>query len=64
VSNCTCVRCGECRGTGQVEYRTGGYPEWELESCSECRGSGITEMCDECQWAIDEAAEEAEMRGE
>lgn len=50
---CTCVPCGTCGGSGQVEYRTNSYPEWDLDSCSECSGSGISEECAECQWAED-----------
>jgi hypothetical protein len=50
---CTCVSCGDCGGSGQVEVRTGSYPEWDLESCSNCRGSGVSEMCESCQYDRD-----------
>lgn len=46
---CNCVLCGECRGTGRVEYSTGGYPEWELETCPECHGSAYSEVCANCE---------------
>jgi DnaJ-class molecular chaperone len=45
---CTCTRCGECRGSGQVEYAIDSYPEWDLDSCNGCSGTGITEVCDRC----------------
>jgi hypothetical protein len=57
-ARCTCVSCAECRGTGQVEYRTGLYPEWELESCSECYGTGIAEECAACEWDRERHEEE------
>lgn len=46
---CKCVSCGACGGSGQVEYDTGSYPEWDLESCYECDGSGTTECCQRCE---------------
>jgi hypothetical protein len=49
VEECRCATCAECGGSGQVEVRTGGYPETELESCTECRGYGISEMCAYCE---------------
>ncbi len=49
MSVCKCVRCGDCGGSGQVEVRTGSYPEWELESCSTCHGTGISEVCGVCE---------------
>lgn len=45
---CQCVRCGSCRGTGNVWRPTGGYPEEDIERCDDCDGSGITEQCDRC----------------
>lgn len=56
VEKCKCVYCLECRGTGKVEYRTGLYPEWDLESCSSCYGTGISEMCTRCEM-VEELAE-------
>jgi len=46
---CKCVTCPDCNGLGQVEYRTGSYPETDLETCSTCRGSGVSEKCWECE---------------
>lgn len=46
---CRCVTCGDCNGSGNIEVRTGSYPEWDLESCEECGGSGITEVCTRCE---------------
>lgn len=51
VSECRCVRCGDCGGSGQtrvkaLEYE---YPEWDLETCSTCGGTGIVEKCVPCQ---------------
>ena len=45
---CKCVKCPDCNGLGQVEYRTGSYPETDLETCCRCRGSGVSEKCWEC----------------
>ena len=45
---CECVICWTCRGTGNVEVKTDGYPEYDLEACSDCRGSGLSEVCDYC----------------
>ena len=59
---CTCVRCGECNGSGNVWFTFGralyGGHEYlgsrrcddldEMETCDECNGSGITEECDRC----------------
>lgn len=59
MSTCTCVSCGDCNGSGQVEVFEPGYPEWDLESCSNCRGTGIVELCDECQ-EREEQAQDAE----
>ena len=60
---CTCVSCGECRGSGRVWFSFGspvyGGGQYlgsgrcddldEMETCEECGGSGITEMCERCQ---------------
>ena len=46
---CTCVSCGDCRGTGTWEVPSLGYPEYELESCDTCGGSGILDVCERCQ---------------
>ena len=45
--SCTCIQCGLCKGSGNIELPTKGYPEWDLETCPECRGSGMSEMCEE-----------------
>ena len=45
---CTCERCCMCNGTGLLRAPTGGYPEWDLESCDECRGTRITDDCARC----------------
>ena len=45
---CRCVSCPSCRGTGQQEYDTGSYPEWDLETCDECEGTGTIEQCAAC----------------
>ena len=55
---CTCVSCGECRGTGTVWFAFGGKEYLgnsrcddldEMETCSECGGSGVTEVCEHCE---------------
>lgn len=48
ASPCTCERCCMCNGSGRMRVPTGGYPEWDLESCDECRGTGITDDCARC----------------
>ena len=48
IRTCTCVQCGDCGGTGNIEVPTSGYPEWELESCLTCGGCGYSEVCDFC----------------
>lgn len=55
--DCKCVSCDCCNGSGDVEYRTGMYPETELETCPNCRGRGIEELCEMC---ANEPVEEAE----
>lgn len=45
---CTCERCCMCNGSGRLRVPTGGYPEWDLESCDDCRGTGITDDCARC----------------
>jgi hypothetical protein len=58
VRQCTCVSCGECRGTGTVWFAFGGREYLgnrrcddldEMHTCEECGGSGLSEMCDFCQ---------------
>jgi DnaJ-class molecular chaperone len=49
--SCHCVCCAACGGSGQVEYQTHSYPEWDLETCEDCGGTGITETCESCQIA-------------
>ena len=61
--SCKCVRCPECRGSGNVwisfsgEYLGSSRCDDldELEACPECEGSGIIEMCDECRETEEEA---------
>lgn len=66
MSNCTCVSCGECDGTGRVWFafpgpdrggrylgRHRGDDLDEMDTCPQCDGSGITELCDECQMAME-----------
>jgi hypothetical protein len=48
MTECECVRCGDCGGSGQVFSPTEGYPEFDLESCGMCGGTGIVEMCGHC----------------
>lgn len=45
---CRCVRCGECRGQGNVRAELN-LADFDLETCEGCGGSGITEVCDRCQ---------------
>lgn len=47
VSNCRCVSCAGCLGTGVVEVATGTYPEWDLDTCPDCGGSGYSETCED-----------------
>jgi DnaJ-class molecular chaperone len=49
ATKCACVACWDCKGTGRIEYRTGLYPEWDLETCPQCDGSGIEAVCAHCQ---------------
>lgn len=58
---CQCVRCSECRGTGNVWFSFPGPGRGrylgssrcddldEMETCDDCGGSGIVETCDRCQ---------------
>ena len=46
---CKCVKCPDCNGLGQVEYRTGSYLGTDFEICFTCRGSGVSEKCWECE---------------
>ncbi len=54
---CSCVRCPECKGTGNVWFAAGGRhylgsSRWddldEMENCEYCRGTGFISLCDEC----------------
>jgi hypothetical protein len=59
---CTCVTCGECGGHGTIWLDVSGRYLGNrrcddcdtMEGCDECHGSGISEMCDACQWAWEE----------
>ena len=60
---CTCKRCPECGGTGDVWISISGKYLGrfhcddldELDTCPDCEGSGIIEMCDSCMEAEEEA---------
>lgn len=55
---CTCVRCSECGGTGDVWYTSAGeylgncrsddLDELDFGGCPECDGLGIVEQCYNC----------------
>lgn len=60
---CRCVSCAECRGSGRVWFAFGGREYLgsrrcddldEMETCEECSGSGLAEVCDRCQQAMDD----------
>lgn len=59
---CQCVKCPDCGGTGNAWFGIDGKYVGEhhmddtdsLEPCDMCGGSGITEMCEDCQWAEEE----------
>jgi hypothetical protein len=63
---CSCVRCSECSGTGNVWFAFGGKEYLgrnraddldEMETCEHCGGSGLEDdICDEC--AANEQSEE------
>ncbi len=59
MSTCTCVRCGDCGGSGNFRVDDLGMPEWDLEPCQQCGGTGIVEVCDSCQ-EREEQAQDAE----
>jgi hypothetical protein len=52
---CTCLTCGECKGTGNVYWFLGKYcgPHHpgddlaNLEPCDSCH-NGVIELCDRC----------------
>lgn len=46
-TECQCVRCGECHGSGFVPFFYMGMEE--SERCVECYGDGIIEVCDRCR---------------
>ncbi len=56
---CHCVRCGECRGSGNIEVRIPSYSSEDLETCDGCGGSGIVQTCDRCQLLRDMDWDEA-----
>ena len=67
---CTCVRCGDCNGSGSVwlDFQ-GNYlgnqrcdDLDELEYCENCGGTGVVEVCEHCHDAEDRAADEEERR--
>ena len=49
---CTCVPCGYCNGTGNIQE------SWDLETCEQCDG-GISEVCERCL-ELDELYEQLE----
>ena len=63
IEVCTCVKCSECNGTGNVWISFSGKYLGrfhcddldELDICPDCDGSGITEICDSCMGAEEEA---------
>lgn len=48
MTECKCIWCADCAGSGQVRVPTNSYPEWDLESCMACYGTGIAEQCRYC----------------
>ena len=58
---CKCVNCPECQGTGTVWISFGGQYLGkhrcddldDSETCDYCGGSGIVEICDDCQEALE-----------
>lgn len=57
---CTCVRCGDCNGSGYLWQAEDGDIRLhrcddlgELITCDTCRGSGLSEHCEECLDAED-----------
>jgi hypothetical protein len=67
LKSCTCVTCGECKGSGTVWFSFGssqygggqylgnhrGDDLDEMTTCEECGGSGLSEVCELCQEAAD-----------
>ena len=61
MNPCMCVRCPDCRGTGNGFFDMSGRyvghgmtdDTDEIESCPSCRG-GIVEVCANCQTEEDE----------
>lgn len=59
TTNCECVSCPDCGGTGTVWFDIFGHYQGnsrtddldELEMCETCGGSGTTQVCAECQMA-------------
>ena len=67
MSDCTCVQCSECGGSGVVYFSfSGAYLRHkrlddmdEMDTCEECGGSGIEDVCDHCR-ELEAEQEEAE----
>lgn len=63
MSECTCISCDECGGTGNVWVSfTGKYlgnhrcdDLDDLQTCESCGGTGIDEVCDHCRELEEEA---------
>jgi hypothetical protein len=61
MSNCTCVMCRECDGTGEVWWGIcGNYVGRAhcddldtMEPCEVCDGTGILDECDYCLYETD-----------
>lgn len=47
-TQCECLTCHVCNGTGQIKVPNHGYRQDELERCDHCRGSGIEALCAFC----------------
>jgi hypothetical protein len=45
---CQCVRCDDCKGTGNIRYSSNQFDEDDTEPCDMCRG-GISEVCSRCE---------------
>ena len=56
VSECTCVPCGDCGGTGTIWVDLAGKYLGDRRSddldqsepCETCGGSGVVEVCQNC----------------
>ncbi len=53
MSDCTCVRCADCGGSGFTTGRYSDDPD-EVEACSNCYGRGVAEVCEACYGDVDQ----------